>query len=179
MLDLMPTANEYRLICEKFEERISGDVNYPAFCHAVDDGIYLFLYYLFIYLTLNLTTEFFASIVDKEIEPEFENKYNDVVIPPPDISSVDMNDLLARIRTHVLSNRIRIKEFFEDMDPLRSGKMTKSRFLRCLSSIGISSIDALNFNKAQLHALIMKYEDPVDNLKVDWKKFETDVESGR
>jgi hypothetical protein len=134
---------------------------------------------LFIFYNLNFSIEFFASIVDQEIEPEFENKYSDVVVSPPDISSVNMNDLLARIRTHVLSNRIRIKEFFEDMDPLRSGKMTKSRFLRCLSSIGISSIDALNFNKAQLHALTKKYEDSVDNLKVDWKKFETDVESGK
>lgn len=96
----------------------------------------------------------------------------------PDIASVDINDLLARIRNHVLSNRIRIKEFFEDMDPLRSTRMTKSRFLRCLNSIGISSIDALNLNKAQLYALIKKYEDPIDTLKVDWKKFENDIESG-
>ena len=51
MLDLMPTANEYRLLCEKFEERVSGDVNYPAFCHAVDDGLYfLNKYYFYHYI---------------------------------------------------------------------------------------------------------------------------------
>ena len=99
-------------------------------------------------------------------------------IPPPDLSNVDINDLLARVRNHVLSNRIRLKEFFEDMDPLRSTKMTKSRFIRCLNSIGISSIGQLNFNKAQLHALCMNYEDPSDKLKVDWKRFENDIESG-
>lgn len=96
----------------------------------------------------------------------------------PDITTVNINDLLARIRNHVLSNRIRIKEFFEDMDPLRSSKITKTRFIRCLSSLGISSIGSLNLNKAQVHALCVKYQDPNDKFKVDWKKFESDIESG-
>jgi hypothetical protein len=123
--------------------------------------------------------EFFASVVDEEVEAEYESKSDKKQIYPPDITTVDINDLLARIRNHVLSHRIRIKEFFEDMDPLRSSKMTKNRFLRCLNSIGISSIGDLNLNKAQLYALTMKYEDQNDKLKVDWKKFENDIESGK
>ena len=91
---------------------------------------------------------------------------------------MNLNDLIARIRHHVLVNRIRIKEFFEDMDPLRSGKITKVRFARCLSSIGISSIGLLNLNKEQLEAVTNSYLDSVDKEKVDWRKFEKDVESG-
>jgi hypothetical protein len=121
--------------------------------------------------------DFFANSVDQEVEPEYESRE----VPqnfPPDISTLDVNDLIARIRNHVLANRIRIKEFFEDMDPLRSSKMTKTRFIRCLNSLGISSIGSLNLNKAQLYALTVKYEDLNDKLKVDWKKFENDIESG-
>ena len=90
---------------------------------------------------------------------------------------MNINDLIARIRHHVLVNRIRIKEFFEDMDPLRSGTISRTRFLRCLSSVGISSIGALNLNKAQLEVLCNKYQ-ANDKTKVDWKRFEGDIESG-
>lgn len=37
-LGLMPTENEFRLLCLKFEDKTSGDVNYPAFCQSVEEG---------------------------------------------------------------------------------------------------------------------------------------------
>jgi hypothetical protein len=98
---------------------------------------------------------------------------------PNDTTTVNVNDLIARIRNHVLSNRIRIKDFFEDMDPLRSARISKSRFVRCLSFIGISSIGAVDLNRAQIKALCDRYEDEDDSLKVNWKRFESDIDSGR
>lgn len=157
MLDLMPTNQEFRLLCEKFEERTSGDVNYPAFCHAVDD-------------------EWFASKIDDDAEFKYEEDNVDLG-PAVNTVEVNVNDLVGRVRHHVLSNRIRIKEFFEDMDPLRSGRMTKSQFLRCLCSIGISSIGALNLSKEQLQLLVDRYECSDDKLRVNWKKFESEIES--
>lgn len=38
-LGLMPSNAEYELLCKKFEDPVTGDVNYPAFCQAVDEGI--------------------------------------------------------------------------------------------------------------------------------------------
>jgi hypothetical protein len=35
----MPDIELYGLLCKKFEDAVSGDVNYPLFCQAVDDGI--------------------------------------------------------------------------------------------------------------------------------------------
>ena len=41
---------------------------------------------------------------------------------------VDIAELVARIRDHVTTNRIRVSEHFEDFDPLRSGSIYQSRF---------------------------------------------------
>lgn len=30
--------NDFKLLCRKFEEPISGDINYPAFVQAIDKG---------------------------------------------------------------------------------------------------------------------------------------------
>ena len=94
---------------------------------------------------------------------------------PPDTTNVDMNDVMARIRAHVLGKKLRIKEFFQDMDPLNSGTITKSQFIRCLSSIGISSLGALQLSKAETIVLCNQYEQGKE--KVNWKKFEEDLES--
>ena len=96
---------------------------------------------------------------------------------PLDTTNVDMNHLMAKIRSFVLANRIRVKEFFQDMDPLNSGFITKSQFIRCMSSVGCSSIGNFNISKVETEALCKEYINPLDTKKVNWKKFETDVES--
>ena len=90
-----------------------------------------------------------------------------------------MNELIARLRSHALSNRLRIKEVFQDMDPLNSGTCSKAQFIRCLSYLGISSLGSFNINKVQTEALCKEYKQPNDPYKVNWKKFEEDIESGR
>lgn len=63
------------------------------------------------------------------------------------------------------------------MDPLNSGFVTKAQFVRCLSSFGLSPIGSFNINKTQSEALCNEYKSPHDLKKVNWKKFEEDVES--
>lgn len=53
-------------------------------------------------------------------------------IPEPESSQ---SESLARIREILYKNRIRGEEFFQDFDPLRSGLVTKSVWLRCLDAI--------------------------------------------
>ena len=121
--------------------------------------------------------DYVGSII-QEINIEDENKKELAHKEyPPDVTSVDLNELMARIRSHCLSSRIRVKEFFQDMDPLNSGFVTKSQFVRCLSLMGLSSIGAFNVTKAQVEALCKQYINPNDALKVSWKEFEHDVES--
>ena len=90
---------------------------------------------------------------------------------------VNMAELIDRIRAHVIANRIRIKEFFQDMDPLNSNLVTKSQFVRCLSSLGVSSLGKFNISRAQIQALLDAYEHPEDTNKVNWKQFEYDVDA--
>ena len=94
---------------------------------------------------------------------------------PIDLTDVDVNELIARIRSHVLSHRIRIKEFFQDMDPLNAGQVTKAQFIRCISSFGISSIGSFPITKAQTEVLCQRYT--AANGKVSWKNFEDEIES--
>ena len=41
---------------------------------------------------------------------------------------VDVCELLRRVQEHVLVNRIRVSEYFQDFDPLRSGVISNQRF---------------------------------------------------
>ena len=52
-LSLNIAAEDLKLICLKFEDPASGDVNYPAFVQAVDQGMYI---------TINVS---FSLITDK------------------------------------------------------------------------------------------------------------------
>lgn len=36
----MPSNEEFEIICKKFEDPTNGDINYPVFCQAVDEGEY-------------------------------------------------------------------------------------------------------------------------------------------
>jgi len=45
-----------------------------------------------------------------------------------DEEEVDVQFLMERLRHHVLVNRIRVKEFFQDFDPLNSGTVTRARY---------------------------------------------------
>ena len=152
-LSLEVSEEDLRVICLKFEEPISGDVNYPAFCQAVDQ-------------------EFNHYTVDAPAPVPSR-----VYIPPPpppviDTSQVNFDELMARIRHHVLVNRLRVIEFFEDFDSLRSGSITSAIFKRCLNLMGVTWVD-----KAQIQALIEAYADPKQSDCVLWHNFMIDVES--
>ncbi len=122
-----------------------------------------------------------ASIID-EPSPVLEDIESSPKIEstdfPPNLTDIDINELIARIRSHILSKRIRVKEFFQDMDPLNSGAITKPQFIRCIASFGLSSIGSFNISKAQTEALCREYAQLNDRNKVNWKRFETDIESG-
>jgi hypothetical protein len=37
-LKLLPPTYEFELLCHRFEDPVTGDVNYPVFCQAVEEG---------------------------------------------------------------------------------------------------------------------------------------------
>jgi hypothetical protein len=37
-LNIMPSEKDYSLLCKKFEDPVTGDINYPAFCQVIDES---------------------------------------------------------------------------------------------------------------------------------------------
>ena len=71
-----------------------------------------------------------------------------------------------------------VSECFEDFDHLRSGSLSKTRFRRCLNSLGLSLIEAHSITEAQFDALARYYANPMKPDEVLWTKFMWDVETG-
>jgi len=94
-----------------------------------------------------------------------------------DEEEVDVQHLMERLRHHVLVNRVRVNQYFADFDPLRSGSVTKTRFERGLSYMGLCSIGQHHLTAGQLAAICHIYEVPDDPLKVAWTRFAADMES--
>jgi len=55
-------------------------------------------------------------------------------------SDIDM--IVNKIQGHIYPRRVRAKEFFRDYDPLRSGRVTKERFIRAVALMGVRLSDA-------------------------------------
>eukprot|EP00994_Dinema_validum_P003048 NODE_1695_length_872_cov_48.782503_g1333_i0.p1 GENE.NODE_1695_length_872_cov_48.782503_g1333_i0~~NODE_1695_length_872_cov_48.782503_g1333_i0.p1 ORF type:complete len:243 (+),score=67.08 NODE_1695_length_872_cov_48.782503_g1333_i0:135-863(+) len=52
----------------------------------------------------------------------------------------DVQNLLGKIQAHCNKNRIRITEFFNDFDKLRSGLVSREQFKRCIAMLGMVNI---------------------------------------
>jgi len=38
-LDLIPEPYDFNILCKKFEDRETGDVNYALFCQVIEQGM--------------------------------------------------------------------------------------------------------------------------------------------
>lgn len=93
-----------------------------------------------------------------------------------DTSNVDMEMLIALIRNHVQSNSRRIEQCFADFDQLRSGIISRSRFRRGLSDLGLSSIGSVNLTPAQFEALANRYQDNENSDSIKWTLFAAEID---
>jgi hypothetical protein len=82
---------------------------------------------------------------------------------------------LVKYRAHVFAHRIRLRELFQDFDPLRSGLMSRSRFIRCISSTlekgTISSLTA-----SEMNILADEFQDESNMIK--WRSFVSIIDEG-
>ncbi|KAL7024499.1 hypothetical protein ACKWTF_013069 [Chironomus riparius] len=85
-------------------------------------------------------------------------------------------DLMLRIKKHILDNCIRTKEFFEKFDCLRRGFITTAQFLRGLDAIGVSGLHRLYIAQHDVIKILKNYEDPLDVDRINWKKFCDDID---
>lgn len=155
-LSLPLLKEDFRLLCRKFENPVGGDINYVAFVQAIDSQYHGF------------TTERDA---DRRM---VKTPWWDL---PPDTSVVDINNVMARIRSHVIANRLRIQAAFEDFDPLRSGRVTKSQFRRGLQTLGLSLLGSVPMTDGQFEVVANQFLDRHNLNHVVWTSFKDAIEN--
>jgi len=162
-LDLIPSPLDFNLLCKKFEDRETGDINYTLFCQLVEQD----------FVSIKVDDEEIIGFAEAKKDP-FKREPSAFNI---DTSMINFNDLMGRIRHHILIHRIRVKEFFEDFDPLRLGTISQTRFIRVLTSLGLTGLDGLPLTEKQMLALCNHYRHPEQKDLIIWKQFEEDLES--
>lgn len=91
---------------------------------------------------------------------------------------MECDHTLLRIRRHTLDNQIRVSEFFQSFDALRCGFVTGAQFLRGLDRMGVSGLHRLHLSAGELDNVRRRYSDTGDPARVNWKRFELDVDDG-
>ncbi|KAL4239473.1 hypothetical protein ACF0H5_000288 [Mactra antiquata] len=159
-LSLNVAPEDLKLLLRKFEDPATGDVNYPAFVQAVDQ-------------------EFVGHTMD-DADLSQKGRTNTPVKEVPATatdSNVSYENLMSRIRHIVLTNRLRVAEFFEDYDPLRSGSISKSQFRRGLGLLGLSKLGTHDMTEGQYKLLCDVYQNPQKEDQCLWTRFLWDVET--
>jgi|EP00670_Eutreptiella_braarudii_P001368 Ca2+-binding EF-hand superfamily protein len=79
----------------------------------------------------------------------------------------DIQEILQKIRTHCKNNRVRVTEFFQDFDKLRSGLITPYQFQRCLNMLGVVN----QVTQSDYEQLFLHYKSPTEHNKVNYVQF--------
>lgn len=153
-LSINVQPQDLALLCKKFEYPVGGDINYSAFIQAIDSEY-----------TGTATT--ISDFTQKDKPPSESEESRRL-----DLSTVDLEEIINRIRHYVLVNRLRVEEYFQDFDPLRHGSISRSIFRRCLSAMGQP-----NLTDEQFEVLALYYRDPKKPGNVMWTRFLTDMET--
>ncbi|XP_074647534.1 uncharacterized protein LOC141903328 [Tubulanus polymorphus] len=177
-LSLSVGPEDFKLLCKMFAEPVSGDVNYPAFVQAIDPNFVGFV------VDSSDNRAKTAAVSGSRTKPmdmsssqRAQTAGNERVLLETVGDNVTIDELMARIRHHVLVNRLRVSEFFEDFDQLRSGLISITRFRRGLSLLGLDKLGHHDLTRKQFDLLCKHYNCPSKPDQVYWNKFLVDVES--
>uniref|UniRef100_A0A034VES4 Uncharacterized protein n=1 Tax=Bactrocera dorsalis TaxID=27457 RepID=A0A034VES4_BACDO len=84
----------------------------------------------------------------------------------------DVCDLIFCIQNFVHKRRVRVKEFLECFDHLRTGTVTKNQFERALDNVGVRKY----LSQRDMNMLFTRYLDPVDTNRIMWRLFEDEID---
>eukprot|EP00833_Pecoramyces_ruminatium_P016532 jgi/Orpsp1_1/1190564/evm.model.d7180000079801.2 len=86
-----------------------------------------------------------------------------------------IDTILSKIRYHVLIRRVRILNFFEDFDTLRSGYVSEAIFKRCIDMI-LATTATCKLNSDEYNEIAKYYYDSNKKM-VEWRSFVDDIDS--
>ncbi|XP_062506736.1 uncharacterized protein LOC134183259 [Corticium candelabrum] len=152
-MSLQMSDEDIKLICRKFENQTTGDVNYSAFIQAID-------------------SEYTGQVVEEEKPATVESPDTSLAtMATSDMTEASLLELIDRIKHHVKVNRIRVCEFFQDFDPLNTGSITKGRFRQAISAM------EYNITQPQFNSLSARYIDLKHTDCILWKQFVGEVDA--
>jgi Ca2+-binding EF-hand superfamily protein len=149
-LSLYVSPEGLELIEMKFQNPLNGDIKYSAFVQAIDEEY------------TGQVAEDDQCLSPRQSQEKFQSA-------KPSQEYVDIRQLILRLKEHVFVSRLRLCEYFQDFDPLRSGFVTNSRFRQ-----GLNAIRYPYFTEAQISALCDCYSVKPDS--ISWKQFVKDID---
>eukprot|EP01063_Lacrimia_lanifica_P000340 TRINITY_DN10164_c0_g1_i1.p1 TRINITY_DN10164_c0_g1~~TRINITY_DN10164_c0_g1_i1.p1 ORF type:complete len:1008 (+),score=445.53 TRINITY_DN10164_c0_g1_i1:63-3086(+) len=140
---------EYELLERKYATPgDANNVNYVLFCNHLDDQ------------------ETKAAIIPPSFQAS-DTEYVRIGRKEPD---THLQDLVDDIRAQILTQRVRIYDFFRDYDKLRSGLISVAQFGRGLSMARVE------LSAEELQKLAEHYRQPGDGDRVRWMAFADSVD---
>lgn len=154
MLDLLrimaPQTVMQALLRRYMDKGNVDEVNYVDFCEDVDGSDQLFG----VGKDFNHSFDYFPKTQPRVSKAE-------IVRNTPD----DVEDVMARVRTVVKQQGIRISEFFRDFDRLRSGYITAAQF-----RIGLT-MAKVQISQGEFGLLTEHFRAPKEGEHVKWREF--------
>lgn len=89
--------------------------------------------------------------------------------------SLTVEEVICRIKKHLLENPVRVEEFFEKFDTFRTGCITKGQFKRGLDAIGVSGLGRLILLPNEIEDVANCYLDADNSNVIWWKEFCNDI----
>jgi Ca2+-binding EF-hand superfamily protein len=131
------------------------EVNYVDFCNDIDSPVQVFG----VGRDFNHSYNYYPKTQPKSVE-------TDILKHKPQ----DIEDVIARIRSTCLQQRIRVAEFFRDFDKLRSGFITQAQF-----RIGLNRAKIV-LSSQEFQQLCEYFNAPKEGGHVKWREFSDQVD---
>ncbi|XP_055905315.1 uncharacterized protein LOC129940841 isoform X2 [Eupeodes corollae] len=173
-MKLSLSEKDFMLLIKRYMKD-SYTVNYVAFVKHID-AIIKYLKEQGLMDQSNNLVSFPGQLIDLELPelpiPNAEgiNKYT-TTFEIPHKSDNAICDTIFTIQNYVYENGIRISEFMEPFDVLKSGSITRNQFVRALDCVGISESKRLRLGEREFESIFSTYADPIDFSRVKWKHF--------
>ncbi|XP_053950667.1 uncharacterized protein LOC128858424 [Anastrepha ludens] len=174
----IPISDDDFLLLLKRYMKDSFTVNYVAFMKHIQNIIDYLKTNNLLDNALQIIKDFPGRLVDLEFSELPAVSGTQMAIKAfPDLcnhpkENKDVCDLIFCIQNIIYKRRVRVKEFLECYDHLRTGTITKNQFERALDNMGVYKY----LSQRDLNLLCARYIDPIDTNRIMWRLFENEID---
>ncbi|XP_037953319.1 uncharacterized protein LOC119683610 [Teleopsis dalmanni] len=172
----IPLNNDEYILLSKRYLKDSYLFNYAAFITHIQN-IQKYLKDEGLLNTNNAIINFPGKLVDLDL-PELPTFDSDKILPNVFADTCnhkkekDICHVIIFLQKNIFERRIRVREFLEPFDLLRTGNITMNQFERGIHSMGIGNL----ITQPEFRKLCERYKDPVDSSRIRWLEFEDEMD---